>query len=325
MGDRFKLCKGAALSMKNKKNPRVVLCAYSEVGAVCLETLLRLKANLVGVFTYADDPEENTWFRSVETIAKKAQIPVYTPEGFDNPEDCRRLLELKPDLLLSCYYRHLLPKELLEAPSLGAWNMHGSLLPKYRGRACINWALLKGEIETGVTLHAMTEKPDQGDILGQERVPIPRYYTGLDLSLGCAAAAGRLLRRSWKSLLSGNPSCTPQDLGQASYFGGRKPEDGRIDWSASAEEIYNLVRAVTQPWPGAFTTWGEKKLFIWWGYPRPEKATGAPGEIFSLDPLEITTGEGVFVIETVQPQGGAEQTAKAWVKNQNIACGSILR
>jgi methionyl-tRNA formyltransferase len=304
--------------MKNKKNPRVVLCAYSEVGAVCLETLLRLKTNLAGVFTYADDPEENTWFRSVGGIATKVRIPVYTPEGFENPEDQNILLNLKPDLLLSCYYRHLLPRELLEAPSLGAWNMHGSLLPKYRGRACINWALLKGETETGVTLHAMTEKPDQGDILGQERVPIPRHYTALDLSLDCAAAAGRLLRRSWKDLLSGNPPRMPQDLSQGSSFGGRKPEDGRIDWNASAEEIYNLVRAVTRPWPGAFTTWKGEKLFVWWGYPRPEKTTGSPGEILSLDPLEIATGEGVFVIETVQPQGGAEQTGKAWGKDKKI-------
>ncbi|HOO63181.1 MAG TPA: formyltransferase [Synergistaceae bacterium] len=307
-----------------KKSPRVVLCAYSEVGAVCLETLLRLKANVAGVFTYKDNPEENVWFRSVEKIAAKARIPIYTPEGFETPEERERLLALRPDLLLSCYYRHLLPKILLEAPSLGAYNMHGSLLPRYRGRACINWAILKGETEAGVTLHVMTEAPDKGDIVGQEKVPLPRYYTALDLSMDCAAAAGRLLRRSWKPLLSGNPPRIPQDQSRASYFGGRKPEDGRIHWKASAEEIYNLVRGVTRPWPGAFTTWKGKKLFLWWGYPRPEKTSASPGEILSLNPLEIATGEGIFVAETLQMEGGPERTAISWGEGERIAPGQKL-
>jgi methionyl-tRNA formyltransferase len=311
--------------MKHKGSPRVVLCAYSEVGAVCLETLQRLRANLVGVFTYRDNPKEQAWFRSVEDLAAKARIPVYTPEGFEDPREIEKLLTLQPDILFSCYYRHLLPQILLEAPPLGAWNMHGSLLPKYRGRACINWALIKGETETGVSLHAMTEKPDQGDIVDQERVLIPRHYTALDLSLDCASAAGRVLRRSWKNLLSGNPPRTPQNPSQASYFGGRRPEDGRIDWQAPAEEIYNLVRAVTRPWPGAFTTWKGKKLFLWWGYPRKEASSGTPGEILSLDPLEIATGEGIFVAETLQSQDGPEQTAKAWGESQKLECGSILK
>ena len=310
--------------MSSKRSPRVVLCAYSEVGAVCLETLLRLKANIAGIYTYRDDPKENVWFRSVEAMAKKARIPVHIPEGFENPRDVEELLKLKPELLLSCYYRHLLPPPLLEAPSLGAWNMHGSLLPKYRGRACINWALLKGETETGVTLHAMTEAPDKGDILGQEIVPIPRHYTALDLSRDCAAAAGRLLRRSWKPLLSGNPPRTPQDQSRASYFGGRKPEDGRIDWKASAEEIYNLLRAVTRPWPGAFTFREGKKVFLWWGYPRPEETSGSPGEILSLDPLEIATGKGILVAETLQTEGGPEQTGVAWGKTEKISSGQKL-
>ena len=147
----------------------------------------------------------------------------------------------------------MLPMPLLRKARLGAWNMHGSLLPKFRGRAPLNWAILKGETETGVTLHEMVEKPDAGRIVDQQAVPIGPDENAVEVFHKMTEAADKVLRRSIKDLVSGNPKFRPNDLSRGSYFGRRRPEDGRIDWSKSAKEIHDLVRAVAPPFPGAFT------------------------------------------------------------------------
>jgi methionyl-tRNA formyltransferase len=146
----------------------------------------------------------------------------------------------------------MLPPEVLGAARRGAFNMHGSLLPKYRGRAPVNWAVLKGETETGATLHEMVAKPDAGRIVEQERVPIGPDELAVEVFAKVTSAAETVLRRSLPALLAGTAKLRPQDLSRGSYFGGRRPEDGRIDWSKSAREVHDLVRAVAPPYPGAF-------------------------------------------------------------------------
>jgi methionyl-tRNA formyltransferase len=163
-----------------------------------------------------------------------------------------RLKRIEPDFIFSFYYRRMLPAELLGSARRGAFNMHGSLLPKYRGRAPVNWAILKGERETGATLHEMTAKPDAGRIVDQQAVPIGPDDTALEVFARVTEAAEAVLRRSIVKLVSGTATLEEQDLSKGSYFGGRKPEDGRIDWRQSAREIHNLVRAVAPPYPGAF-------------------------------------------------------------------------
>jgi len=153
----------------------------------------------------------------------------------------------------------MLPPEVLALARKGAFNMHGSLLPKYRGRAPVNWAILKGESETGATLHEMVTKPDAGRIVDQERVPIGPDETAAEVFAKVSDAAETVLKRSLPYLLAGTASLKKQDLSKGSYFGGRRPEDGRIDWSKSALEIHNLVRAVAPPYPGAFTD--QMKIF----------------------------------------------------------------
>jgi methionyl-tRNA formyltransferase len=158
-----------------------------------------------------------------------------------------------PDLIFSFYYRSMLPMSLLKRARLGAYNMHGSLLPKFRGRAPLNWAILKGETETGVTLHEMTEKPDAGRIVDQQAVPIGPDETAVEVFHRMTGAAEAVLKRSLPSLVSGKVHFKPNDLSKGSYYGRRRPEDGRIDWSKSAKEVHDLVRAVAPPFPGAFT------------------------------------------------------------------------
>lgn len=277
--------------------PRTVVFAYSEVGYRCLRVLLRSGANIRAVFTYDDDPDENTWFSSVKELALDNGLPVFTPGGLKTPETLDLVKDLQPELIFSFYYRDIIPEEVLEIPRLGAFNMHGSLLPKYRGRACVNWAIIHGEAETGPTLHWMTEHPDEGDIVDQERVPIGKNDTAMDMMLKIADAAEMVLARNLPLLESGKAPRREQDRSQATYFGGRRPEDGRIDWSASAEKICNLVRAVTHPYPGAFTVLDGEMIFIWKATPLDENSPAPPGTVLSENPLVIAAGKGAVRVD----------------------------
>lgn len=278
--------------------PKIAVFAYSEVGAACLEELIADGANVVKVYTHEDDPNETIWFRSVREIAERAGIPASAPERFGEAE-IAEFLALGTELVFSFYYRKLIPAAVINSPRLGAYNMHGALLPRYRGRACVNWAVLNGESETGATLHVMTDKPDSGDIIGSEAVPIEFTDTALDVSLKVAEAARRVLARSLPALEAGTAVRRPQDESQATYFGRRRPEDGRIDWNKSAVEIYNLVRAVTRPFPGAFTETEGRRYYVWRAEPLGGRA--APGRIVSRAPLLIGTGYGLLQIIEMEP------------------------
>jgi methionyl-tRNA formyltransferase len=230
---------------------KAVVFAYHDVGVRCLRVLLEAGVRVPLVVTHRDDPAERVFFGSVAELARSKGI-----ETLEDPEENlleRRIANLAPDFVFSFYYRRMLPPELLAAARRGAFNLHGSLLPKYRGRAPVNWAVLKGETETGATLHEMIAKPDAGRIVDQEPVPIGPDETAAEVMAKVAAAAERVLKRSIGKLVAGTAQLKPQDLARGSYFGGRRPEDGRIDWSSSALEIHNLVRAVAPPYPGAFT------------------------------------------------------------------------
>jgi len=277
--------------------PVVVVFAYSEVGYRCLKALTGSGANIRAVFTYEDNPDENTWFSSVKALALDNGIEVYTPDGVKDPGSFELIKSLEPEIIFSFYYRDIIPKGILELPRLGAFNMHGSLLPRYRGRACVNWAIIHGEAETGATLHWMTARPDEGDIVDQERVPITEADTAKDVMLKVAGAAEQLVMRNLDLIEAGKARRIPQDHSRATYFGGRKPEDGKIDWSAPARDICNLVRAVTRPYPGAFTFIDGEKILIWKASPLAGVSGAAPGSVLSRDPLVIAAGEGAVRVE----------------------------
>jgi methionyl-tRNA formyltransferase len=299
--------------------PAVLVFAYHDVGYVCLEELIRRGARIVALVTHEDDPQEQRWFRSVAELAARHHIPVYKPASVNNEEWLLHARALRPDIIFSFYYRHLIPEAILRLPRLGAFNMHGSLLPKFRGRVPINWAIIKGETQTGVTLHHMVARPDAGDIVDQEAVPIGPTETARELFDKVTAAARQVLARQWENLKLGRAPRIPQDNTQASYFGGRKPEDGRIDWTRSARDIFNLVRAVTHPYPGAFTDVDGRQLHIWWALPRDEGG-GQPGEVLSAVPLRVAAGRGSLEVLRLQWVGGEEQDAAA----AGLAVGRVL-
>lgn len=229
-----------------------VAFAYSEVGVRCLRVLLRHGIDVPMVFTHEDDPHEQRWYGSVADTARTSGIKVVMPADPNSAAWVGAVARLQPDFIFSFYYRSMLCDELLAAARLGALNMHGSLLPKYRGRAPIHWAIIRGETETGASLHYMASKPDAGPLVGQERVPIRLDDSALEVSLNVAAAAERLLDRCLPDLIAGRAPATPLDLSQGSYFGRRRPADGEISWQWPALQIHNLIRAVAPPFPGAF-------------------------------------------------------------------------
>jgi methionyl-tRNA formyltransferase len=232
---------------------RAVVFAYHNVGCRCLSVLLAHGMEIALVVTHDDNPSETIWFDSVERLAGLHDLPVAKPADPNAEEFVARVRYAAPDFLFSFYYRQMLSSLLLEIPPRGALNMHGSLLPRYRGRVPVNWAVLHGERETGATLHYMVDRPDAGDIVAQQAVPILPEDTAAEVFNKVTVAAELLLDRALPGLLAGTALRMRQDLSRGSYFGGRRPEDGRIDWSQPAAAIHNLVRAVSPPYPGAFT------------------------------------------------------------------------
>jgi methionyl-tRNA formyltransferase len=251
---------------------KAVVFAYHNMGIVGLEALRRQEIEVVAVFSHRDDPGERIWFGSVGEWADQNGIPCFCPERVNTPEWIERLGRMAPDFIFSFYYRNLLSGDILKIPHSGAYNLHGSLLPAYRGRSPVNWVLVMGEKKTGITLHHMVEKADAGDIVGQKEVFIDDDDTALTLFGKLCSKAGELLDEVLPRLRKGTAPRIPQDPKKASYFGGRRPEDGQINWSWPVARIYNLIRAVTEPYPGAFSFLPEGKLLIWWAYPEPNGA-----------------------------------------------------
>ncbi len=271
---------------------RSVVFAYHNVGVRCLKVLLAHGVDVALVITHRDSPNEEIWFDSVAAAAADYGLPVITPEDPNVAEVIERITATAPDFLFSFYYRLMLKSPLLGLAKRGAYNMHGSLLPKYRGRVPTNWAVLHGERETGATLHRMVEKPDAGDIVAQQSIPILPDDTAKEVFDKVTLAAEMCLGRALPGLLAGTAPHTPQDLSQGTYFGGRKPEDGRIDWSRPASEIHNLVRAVAPPYPGAFSDTASGRLRVLRTLTAPARAVPVPILFSEAGELYAGCGDG---------------------------------
>ena len=244
-----------------------IVCAYSPVGSAALEGLLEAGIRVLGLYTYAQGADE-AWFEAPEAVARRAGIPVFMEPDFNADAVYERIRAQAPDLLLSFYFREMIQARFLELPRLGAFNLHGSLLPKFRGRAPLNWVLVKGETETGITLHAMTPKPDDGAIIGQGRLPIAWDETALSLTWRAAEAGRTLVRDLAPALAAGTAPRTDQkQLGPSTYFGGRKPADSRLDFAMPVAEAFNQIRAVADPWPNAFLETPQGPLKVAWALP----------------------------------------------------------
>jgi len=293
---------------------RILLFAYHNIGYACMEELLKMKAEIMGVVTHEDDEGENVWFKSVAKLAAKKRIPVFKPEKSEikTEEFLNIVRNLKPDLIFSFYYRHMIPETILNVPPKGAMNLHGSYLPAYRGRCPVNWVIINGEPYTGVSLHFMEKTPDSGLIVAQKKVAISKTDTAFTLFNKMEKAARVLMKKTYPLIVKGTYKAVPQDISKSSYFGGRKPEDGMIHWNEPAFKIYNLIRGVTHPYPGAVTNIGGKKLFIWQASvsgKNDRQSKVVPGTIVKVSPsagVLVKTGKGYLLIKSLQFEGKGE-------------------
>ncbi len=276
------------------------------MGITGLTALARHGFEIAAVFTHEDDPGENCWFGSVKDWARQHGIPCYTTDHINHEEWVDRIESWKPDVLFSFYYRKMIGEKLLEIPRLGALNLHGSLLPAYRGRCPVNWVLVKGEEKTGVTLHFMVEKPDAGDIVGQKEVVIDFDDTARTLYDKLCKAADGLLDELLPVIKTGQIPRRKQNLAEGSYYGGRRPEDGRIDWTKPATDIYNLIRAVTDPYPGAFAIMENgSRMIIWRALPvEAHDMNGQAGNMkHAGEDVLVKTGENAIKLQEIEIQG----------------------
>ncbi len=307
---------------------RWAVFAYHTFGARALEALLARDERIVAVVTHGDDPAEGDWFESVGDLARLHRLPLFTPASPNLPVMVETLRPLGPDVILSVWYRKLLGTELLAMPRVAALNLHGSLLPKYRGRAPLNWVLVNGESRTGVTLHHMTAEADAGDIVAQEAWDIDAEDTAATLYRRMVKIGVDLLVATYPAVLAGTAARQPQDHAQATICARRRPEDGRIEWRWPASRIANMIRAVTHPYPGAFIGDGETRLYLWAGSVLASGAAAAPpGTLVEIRPSEgvaVSTGEGVLLLRRVQSGGCAEEAGDMWALGRGLRPGERL-
>lgn len=285
-----------------------VVFAYHDVGVRSLKVLLARGIDIRLVITHEDNPGERIWFASVREVCREYGIACITPADPNAGDVVARVAALQADFLFSFYYRLMLKAPLLATARLGAFNLHGSLLPKYRGRVPVNWAIIHGEQETGASLHVMNTKPDNGALVDQQAVPILPDDTAHEVFTKVMVAGEICLYRALPGLIAGTTTLTPQDLSQGAYFGGRTAEDGRIDWHQPARRIHDLVRAVTHPFPGAFADIPCGRLHVWrtrvMDQPTPAEK---PGMLAFRDGLHhaYPPGGGCLLLLEADLDGGA--------------------
>ena len=299
---------------------KAIVLAYHNIGCAGINALVRHGIDITAIFTHRDDSAEAVWFDSVAELASNLDIPVFAPDSINHPLWVERIRALEPDILFLFYYRDMVKKEVLDVPPRGCLNLHGSLLPRYRGRCPINWVLVNGESETGVTLHYMTPRPDDGDIVGQRRIPITDDDTALSLHHKAVVVASTLLDDLLPGIIDGSAPRMVQDKSQASYFGGRRPADGEIDWNQPAATVRNLVRAVTRPYPGAFSHIGNRQCFFW-SVRETNADSGVPGTILSVAPLTIKCGHGAIEVLSGQGNGSITHSGSQLAEELGLVAG----
>lgn len=303
---------------------KTVVFAYAEMGCASISALLNAGYEISAIFTHSDTGTESHFFDSVARLAAEQGIPVYAPEDVNHPLWVDRIKTMAPDYIFSFYYRALLNDSILSSARLGAFNLHGSLLPKYRGRAPLNWVLVNGETETGVTLHRMVKRADAGDIVAQQRVAIDEQDNALTLHRKLVACATQVLEGALPAVQRGDIVTTPQNECEATVVGRRTPEDGRIKWEQPAHTVNNLVRAVTYPWPGAFAFAGTVKFVVWKSRVHRIDHHAKPGTVLSVEPFLIACGEGALEVVTGQSDNGVFMNGSQLAQNLGMVKGALL-
>jgi methionyl-tRNA formyltransferase len=307
---------------------RIVFMGTPAFSAPILRMLVEEGYEVISVVTQPDRPVGRKKVLTPTPVKEEAirlGLPVYQPEKLKNPDELQKVLEMKPDLIITAAFGQILPTRLLEEPKLGAINVHASLLPDYRGGAPIHQAIIDGKEETGVTIMYMVDRLDAGDIISQTSVPITEQdHTG-SMFDKLSEAGKELLKETLPSIIEGSNNRIPQVEEQVTFARNISREQERIDWSRSARQIFNQVRGL-HPWPVAFTTFNELNMKIWWALVHSESGTGNPGEVVRVteDAIHVQTGDGVLAITELQPSGKKRMSAEDYLKGPKIQAGDLF-
>ncbi|NJN69892.1 MAG: methionyl-tRNA formyltransferase [Nitrospira sp.] len=307
---------------------RIVFMGTPEFAVPSLEALLRSDDHVVGVVSQPDRPKgrgQQLVAPPVKLVAERAGIPVLQPLKIRTPEFLQALSSWQPDLIAVAAYGRILHTPILSLPPKGCVNVHGSLLPKYRGAAPVQWAIINGESETGITTMLMDEGMDTGAILLQERLKIMSDDTTGTLAPRLAEMGGRLLVETIAHLKAGTLTPQKQDDGQATMAPLLKKEDGLIDWTMSADSLTNRVRGLS-PWPGAYTFWGEERWNVWRVVPSKSAVTDKPGTIVAVDKQSIlvATGEGLLDLQEIQTANSKRMPVSQFLTGHKVTAGMQL-
>jgi methionyl-tRNA formyltransferase len=300
-----------------------------DFASASLEALLTSNDSVVGVVTQPDRPKGRKQIHTpspVKLLAQREQIPLLQPLKMKDPEFLHALIEWNPDLIVVAAFGRILPPAILSLPPKGCINVHGSLLPKYRGAGPIQWAIINGEKETGITTMLMDEGVDTGVMLLQEAIPIAPDDTAGTLSARLAELGGRLLVETITRLKTGTLVPHAQDVSQATLAPLLKKEDGAINWALPAVALANRIRGLS-PWPGAYThLTGGDRWTIWRALVLPGSVTESPGTIVAVTTkaIHVATGEGILAVTELQPANSRRMAVSQYLAGHPVAVGVRL-
>ena len=309
---------------------RIIFMGTPDFAVPSLEALLQSDDTVVGIVTQPDKPKgrgQTMAASPIKQVAEKAGVPIAQPVKMKDPAFLDVLRAWQSDFIVVTAFGRILPQIILDLPSKGCVNVHGSLLPKYRGAGPIQWALINGERETGITTMMMDAGMDTGAMLLQQRVAIDPDETAGSLSTKLAKVSGPLLIETLRRLKEGTLTPQPQDHSQATMAPLLKKEDGQIDWTASANEIANRIRGLS-PWPGAFSYAGGERWTIWKAHPlQDSSADGEPGTAVAVtkDAVHVATGRGLLAVTELQPANSRRMSVQQYIAGHRLSPGFRLQ
>lgn len=310
---------------------KIVFMGTPAFAVLSLKMLVEEGYDVVAVITQPDRPQgrkKTLMPTPVKEAALSLGLPVLQPERLRRPEAVAELAAYAPDLIVTAAYGQILPKSVLDLPRNGCVNVHGSLLPKYRGGAPIQRCIINGETVTGVTLMYMAEGLDTGDMISRIEVPIGDEDTAGDLFEKLSLAGRDLLKAEMPKLASGRVEAVQQDDNEATYAPNLSRDDERIDWNAGSREIYNRIRGLV-PFSGAFTLWNGETFKVWAAAKPADQQTApskASGTVLAVDErgVEVSTGDGSLLLTSVQPAGKKAMSAGDFSRGAAMSPGTVL-
>jgi methionyl-tRNA formyltransferase len=300
---------------------RVIFVGAVHEAVPALGALIDSGAEIAEVVTLPEERSAGTsGFVDLEPLARAHGIPVRHCVNINSAESVGRVRQLRPDLMVVTGWTRLLSAELLGVPPRGVMGFHASLLPRYRGRAPVNWAILRGEAVSGNTMMYLDAGTDTGDICDQQTVPITPDDTCATVYARVGDAGAEMLRRHLPALLDGTAPRRPQGPGDGPPLPKRTPEMGITDWDRPARAVHDWIRALTSPYPGAFTFLGERKLMLWASTVDGARTGRAAGEVLGHDDqgIRVATADGVITVTSVSDPGAAPGPAAAWASRNGL-------